>query len=379
MIVGFEGKKAMCNATGLGNYSRFVIDALSAHYPQDSFKIYSPCERNQPQLAALLQRNNVSLQLPARASLGTAWWRTVSGLSAQAKRDGVQLLHGLSAQLPLDIGHHRGLATVVTVHDLIYCRYPQYYDRINRNLYRRLCLRACQNATRIVAVSECTKRDIVEILEINPDKIDVVYQGCNTLFSQSVSDDAIAQVRQHYQLPQRYLLNVGTVEERKNALVLVNALERLKDKNIGLVIVGRKTAYAKQVENRAHHLRIANRVYLLGNVPINHLPALYHGATAFAYPSRYEGFGIPIIEAQHCAVPVIAATGSCLEEAAGDAALMVHPNSVEQMTNAMEQLLEDSLLRQNLVERGRQNVKRFTPKHIAHNLMNVYQCSLSSI
>jgi len=377
MIVGFEGKKAVCNNTGLGNYSRFVIDALSAHYPQDSFRVYSPRERNQPQLSTLLQRDNVSLHLPSRAPLGTAWWRTVSGLASQVERDGVQLLHGLSAQLPLDITRHSGIATVVTVHDLIYCRYPQYYDRVNRTIYKALCRRACRDATRVVAVSECTRRDVVEILGINPDKIDVVYQGCNALYSQPVSDEAITQVRQRYQLPQRYLLNVGTVEQRKNVLLAVNALEQLEDKDVGLVIVGRKTAYAKQVEDRVRHLRIAHRVHLLDNVPTADLPALYHGATAFAYPSRYEGFGIPIIEAQHCGVPVIAATGSCLEEAAGDAALMVHPDAVEEMTAAMARLLADNALRQSLIEKGYRNVQRFALQHIAHDLMTVYHHALS--
>jgi len=378
MIVAFEGKKAASNATGLGNYSRMVIDALSAHYQQDSFVVYSPRQCNQPALTTLLERDNVSLHLPNVAPLGTAWWRTIRGLAAQAEREGAQLLHGLSGQLPLDIGRHRSMASVVTVHDLIYCRYPQYYDRVNRNLYRWLCQRACQHATRIVAVSECTKRDVVEILGINPDKIDVVYQGCSTLFSQTVSDEAIAQVRQHYQLPQRYLLSVGTIEERKNVLLALQGLEHIADHDVGLVVVGKFTPYTKRLIDYAKQQDLSHRLILLEGVPSQHLPALYASAVAMVYASRYEGFGIPIIEAQHCGTPVIAATGSCLEEAAGNAALMVHPDSVEQMTNAMTQLLDDVQLRQNLVERGRQNVKRFTHERIAHDLMDVYQRALAS-
>jgi len=375
MIIGFEGKRAVCNNTGLGNYSRFVIDVLSAYYPQHSYLVYSPRQRNQPQLTELLQRANVSLCLPSHAPLGTAWWRTIRGLGKQAASDGVKLLHGLGAQLPLDVTRHCA-CSVVTVHDLIYCHYPQYYGLMHRNVSKLRCKWACQHSTRIIAMSECTRRDVVEIFGINPDKIDVVYQGCNTLFTQPVSDNAIAQVRKHYQLPQRYLLNVGTIEERKNALLAVNALERLADKDVGLVIVGRRTAYAKQIDERARQLRISHRVHLLNNVSTGDLPALYHGATAFVYPSRYEGFGIPIIEAQHCGTPVIAATGSCLEEAAGDAALMVHPDAVEQMTDAMTRLLNDSTLRQSLVEQGYQNIQRFTPHQIANDLMAVYQKAL---
>ena len=372
MIIGFDGKRAVRNATGLGNYSRLIIDQLSKHYPEHQYRVYSPTPDNHHRMDEVLKRDNVSLHLPEGNKLEKKLWRSIRGLSAQAKRDGVDILHGLSAQLPLDVSKHR-LKSVVTVHDLIFCHFPKLYGPFNTAIYKFKCRRACEMADRIVAVSECTKRDIIKFLNIPAEKIDVVYQGCNPIFSEPVSDDAMQRVQQRYDLPDRFLLNVGTIEERKNVMLIVKALEHVADKDIHLVVVGRKTKYTTLVEEFAQQHGLERRVHILTKVPTLDLPALYHSATAFIYPSRFEGFGIPIIEAQSCGAPVIAATGSCLEEAAGPDALFVNPDSTEQMTEAIDTIVSDESLRQKLIEKGYENVKRFAPETIARNMMNVYQ------
>ena len=204
------------------------------------------------------------------------------------------------------------------------------------------------------------------------DKIDVVYQGCDPLFSRPVDDEVLQEVKVRYNLPERFMLNVGTIEERKNILLAVKALKEIDDKDIPLLIVGRKTKYAELIDEFVSRHGLENRVRYMSNVPSAFLPALYRLATVFIYPSRYEGFGIPIIEAQSCSTPVIAATGSCLEEAAGPDALFVNPDSLDQMVDAVNRILNDESLRATLIECGKENVKRFELSALANQMMDVY-------
>jgi len=372
MIIGFDGKRAVSNATGLGNYSRLLIDQLSEHFPQHQYYIYSPKPDDQSRLARLLERECVSLHLPQGSLLHRKMWRSVIGLSKQAQRDGVDILHGLSAQLPL-VPPAPSVKQVVTVHDLIYCHFPHFYNPVDTAIYRFKCLQACKNADRVVAVSLCTKRDIINFLGIPEDKISVIYQGCDSLFSQPVGQEAIDEVKKCYALPARFLLNVGTIEERKNILLVVKALEHINDKDIPLVIVGRRTKYADMIDEYAQEHGLTGRIIYLHQVHTRHLPAIYHLATCFVYPSRYEGFGIPIIEAQSCGAPVIVATGSCLEEAAGTEAPAVNPDSVDEMVEALNSVLGDESLRHSLIEHGRENVKRFELDKLAGQMMALYQ------
>ncbi|MBR4218200.1 MAG: glycosyltransferase family 4 protein [Bacteroidales bacterium] len=377
MVIGFDGKRAVCNTTGLGNYSRLIIDEVSRHFPEHQYKIYSPKADRDHRLDGLADRGNVSLHLPESAMMGKSVWRSVCGMSAQAERDGVEIFHGLSGELPLDVSKH-AFKSVVTVHDLIFCHFPELYGFINTAIYKFKCRSACRAADRIVAVSECTKRDIVKFIGISPSKIDVVYQGCNPIFSMPISVDDVDRVRKSYSLPEKYLLNVGTIEERKNVLLIVKALEKLDDKDIPLIVIGRKMKYAMMVEDYARHHGLENRIRYLSDVPTADLPALYHMASIFIYPSRYEGFGIPIIEAQSCGAPVIAATGSCLEEAAGSGALMVHPDSVDGMIECINTILKDDTVKNDLIEKGYENIKRFGPSVVAQSMMSVYNRVLQS-
>lgn len=376
MVIGFEGKRAVCNTTGLGNYSRLLINELSNHFPRHQYIIYSSEPDRQHRLDDLLKRDNVILRLPQRTLLGKSAWRTICGLSSQAEREGVDILHGLSAELPLDLAKH-SLMSIVTVHDLIFCRFPQFYDPINTAIYKFKCRSACKIADKIIAVSDCTKRDIIKFFGIPSNKIEVVYQGCDSIFSEPISTNLLNEVKSKYSLPKQYFLNVGTIEERKNILLAVRALEKLDNKSIPLIIIGRKTRYADTVAEYAKQYGLQKRVRFLHDVPSSHLPAIYHLSTAFIYPSRYEGFGIPIIEAQSCDAPIITATGSCLEEAAGPNALFVNPDSVEDMINHMTAILRDDALRCSLINSGRENIKRFEQTKLTNQVMSIYQSVLN--
>lgn len=369
--IGFDAKRANANRTGLGNYSRYVVRALADRHPELEQSLYVPRKRSNAQYEALLEYPQVVERLP-RGGMH-AWvkslWRTF-GVARDLEKDGVQVFHGLSNELPSGLAA-RGVGSVVTIHDLIFLRFPQFYKPIDRRIYTIKFRHACLAADRIVAVSECTKRDIVRFFGIDPKKIEVIYQGCDPVFAKPVDASDLARVAEKYALPERFVLNVGSLEERKNLLLIVKALRHLP-KEVHLVAAGRRTRYTEEVERYAREQRLDGRMHLLHDVPFADLPALYRLASVFAYPSRYEGFGIPIIEAVSAGLPVVAATGSCLEEAGGDACLYVSPDDDAALAEALDRLISDGALRERSVRASQEYVRRFDSDAIADRLADLY-------
>lgn len=371
-VIGYDAKRAVANFTGLGNYSRFIISSMAERLPDSRLRLYIPKLRDNADYARLLEYGNVSSHLPAGHYPGIlrSWWRTY-GMAADLRRDGVELFHGLSNELPTGL-NSAGIRSVVTIHDLIFLRYPEYYGAIDRRIYDKKFKSACRNATRVVAVSECTKRDIVQFYDIDPDKIDVVYQGCSEVFAREVPDSESERVRRAYRLPERFMLNVGSIESRKNLLLAVKALSQV-DASVHLVAVGRHTVYTDEVVRYAEDHGLSSRLHILHRVNGIDLPVLYRLASLFVYPSYFEGFGIPIIEALNAGVPVIGATGSCLEEAGGPDSLYVDPDDATAMAEAMNRVLSDEQLRESMITRGRAYVRRFDRASLAEDLLHVYR------
>ncbi len=371
MIIGFDAKRAFSNQTGLGNYSRYVIDNLSAYFPDHQYRLYAPKEKNSPVISALRQRENIACAFPRGGyRYFSSLWRT-KGMTADLQRDGVQLYHGLSNELPVGL-QKKGIRSVVTIHDLIFLRYPQFYKAPDRAIYTRKFRHACQEADHIVAVSKCTKNDIVSFFGTDPRKISVIYQGCNMLFGNKLSFDEKQQVCKKYQLPETFMLNVGTIEPRKNLFLAVKSLHHLDD-SVHLVAVGRETSYALEIKKYVAAHGLEQRVHLLSGVPLSDLPALYQSAAVFVYPSLYEGFGIPIIEALHSETPVVAATGSCLSEAGGPHSIYVDPQNDKEMADAVNRILNDMKLQAEMIAGGKKYVARFDDQLLAGQMMELYQ------
>lgn len=373
MRIGFDGKRAVQNFTGLGNYSRYIVDILCQFGPENEYVLYAPKKRENKRLDKLTEQyQQLQLSYPTTSSWKklSPLWR-VWGVTRQLEKEKIDIFHGLSNELPLNI-HQSEVKSIVTIHDLIFLRYPQYYHSIDRKIYTYKFRKACENADKIIAISECTKRDIIEFFRIPADKIEVVYQGCDPSFIHPVAEEKKREVRAKYQLPDHYILNVGSIEERKNALSAVQALMMLPEQ-IHLVIVGRHTEYTDKVEHFIKENKLEERVHIISNVPFDDLPAFYQLAEIFVYPSRFEGFGIPIIEALYSGIPVVAATGSCLEEAGGPDSIYVHPDDIKGMADAFKQIYTDPERKKNMIEKGHSFAKRFSEEKQAEEILNIYK------
>ena len=375
-IIGFDAKRIVRNGTGLGNYGRTLVNDLDSVAPADwQMLLYAPDAGHDDLRVKVTESQRLRYVYPKHwpLKLGRSFWR-IGPIVNDLKRDGVQLYHGLTGELPLGI-RRKGIHTVVTIHDLIFLRHPEYYHPIDVRIYTWKFHQTLREADRIIAISECTKRDIVEFGGVETAKIDVIYQSCSPKYATTPPTSVVAEVLQHYGLPKRFMLSVGSIEVRKNMLQAVKALAHLP-KDVHLVAVGKATDYARQVLAEAERAGLARRVHFLHGVPDADLQALYHAAEVFVYPSRYEGFGIPVIEAIHSGLPVVAATGSCLEEAGGPDCLYVSPDDCQALAAAVSQLLRGASGREQRIKLSREYVRRFEGCDVAGQVLSIYQQTL---
>lgn len=371
MKVGFDAKRAAQNRTGLGNYSRFVIDLLNDYAKEDECILYTP----NPRKASLLKELHsgeprTAFPTGVFCQKASSLWR-IWGITNDLIRDGIQLFHGLSNELPLNISKAKELKSIVTIHDLIFLRYPEYYHFIDRKIYAYKFRKACLNADCIIAVSECTKRDIISFFHIPEEKIEVVYQGCDAQFKKAASTEMKEKIREKYQLPQQYILYLGSIEKRKNLLLLAKALKHLHHQ-IPVIAVGKRTPYTDEIEKYLTQNQLEGQMRMISNIPFAELPAFYQMATTFVYPSFFEGFGIPLLEALHSGVPAIGATGSCLEEAGGPHSIYIDPTNEVELAQAIDLTLVNEPLRQTMIREGKRYAERFEEDKLGKNLLQVY-------
>lgn len=358
--IGFDAKRIVRNGTGLGSYGRTLVNDL-ASYPLE-LRLYAPDQGKDQLRQQIKEQENVRFCYPAPSHLpfSKTLWRS-KGIVSDLKRDGIQVFHGLSGELPIGI-RQSGIKSVVTIHDLIFLRHPEFYHWIDTKIYAWKFRQTIREADHIIAISECTKRDILTYGDVDERKISVIYQSCAPKFS----------VSQSVAPSDRYILSVGSIEARKNILLAVKALPYLPEE-VKLVIVGRHTSYTDEVSAYAEKAGLSHRIRIMHGVSDEALPKLYAEAEAFVYPSRYEGFGIPIIEAISCGLPVVACTGSCLEEAGGPDALYVDPDDAEAMARAIKQVLRGDEGREARIERSQNYIKRFAGNDVAGQVVELYR------
>jgi glycosyltransferase involved in cell wall biosynthesis len=371
MRVGFEAKRFFTNFTGLGNYSRFVVSALSEFAPAGRYTLYSPKIKSHPEYDSILSRENVEVEGPAGLYKALpSLWRSYGVSNAASVRD-LDVFHGLSQELPT--GLPSKVKKVVTVHDLIFLRYPRFYNPVDVAIYRAKVKSACRRADKIIAISEQTADDLYAFLQTDKNKISVVYQGSHPNFKHEVAWQQKQVIRKKYNLPENFILNVGTIEDRKNVALLVKALSILpKELRRKVVIVGRPTKYKEMVVKTANECGVADQIVFIHNVSFVDLPAIYQSADVFVYPSKFEGFGIPLIEAIESKVPVISSTGSCFKEAAGPASLYGDPSDSASLAQHLQAVLTNSTLRNEMITASSTYIRKFEPQVIAQDLIRTY-------
>ena len=365
MIIGYDAKRAFCNGTGLGNYSRGVI-AGAVESGEVEAVLYTPYAKS--------RYEHWTEGLPhTRVKMPQGWWKCEPSLwrtlakAQEVEEDGVQIYHGLSQELPL--GLPQKTIKMVTVHDLIAWRYPQYFSPFDRAIYRKKMRYACRVADVVVAISEQTKQDLVELMEVPEEKIKVVYQTCDSMFWNMENENLnIEAAHEKYHLPDKYIVCVGTIEERKNQLCAIRAIQRLPEE-IGLVIVGRpRGKYGQEA------LREANdQIRIVTHADFADFPAIYRGSLASVYISRFEGFGIPVLESMCCDTPVVTSGVSSMPEAGGEAALYANPDDDAAVAEHLLRLATDEAFRQECIEKGRIQKKRFAPERVAQDMIEVYR------
>ena len=362
MHIGFDAKRLFQNTTGLGNYSRSLVQGLQAQFPAHTYTLFAPKIVTNTATAPFLQPPFDVIKAPHSFR---NYWRTY-GITNDIKRCKLEVYHGLSHEIPLAMP--RSVRSVVTVHDLIWRRFPATYGLWDRNVHDAKCAYACRNADKIIAISESTKRDIMEFYGVAESKIEVIYQSCNAIFYKNYNEN-------FYKNAENYLLYVGSIIERKNLLNLAKAMTLLP-KNFAdtplYVVGGGKGAYFESVKAFIQKNKLEKRIVFLKNVSDADLAVLYKNATAFVYPSVYEGFGIPILEALFSGAPVITSTQLALTEAAGAYSLCVDVSQPAVIAEALQTVLENAAFANEMRIHGLLHAQQFLPQGLAKQMMGLY-------
>ncbi|GBD08639.1 D-inositol 3-phosphate glycosyltransferase [Candidatus Thermoflexus japonica] len=365
---------AVHHRAGLGRYAAELVKALVPLLPGGLAIFYHDAGRADlfPPLDALPAR---PCSLPAKP------WRLQVMLADLFRRPmdacigPARLFHATDHLLP----PFRALPSVFTLHDLIFRLYPETHMPLNRWFLTLMMPRFLRRADAIIAVSECTRRDAVRWYRIPEDRIHVIYEGVGARF-RPAPPEALAAIRARYFLPDRFILYVGTIEPRKNLPTLFAAYRMLLERwpDLGLVVAGRPGWLTKGTFRALRDLGLEGRVRFLGYVPDEDLPALYSAAAVFAFPSRYEGFGLPPLEAMACGTPVVVSDTSSLPEIVGEAGLRVPPDRPADWVAALAAVLSDASLRAHLRGMGLRQAARFRWSETAERTVAVYERVLRS-
>ena len=370
MRVGISSEWVGTRAGGLETYSHSLVEALARLDTDNEYVVYT-ARRNA--FEGLAHRHpNFSIRFLGSES---RWFAVPFGLPFALWSRPVDLFHATSVVPPVCPAR-----LVVTVHDLGFKHHPEFFPPLVRLRLKTLISSGARRAERIIAVSNTTKQDLVDTFGIPEEKIVVVYEGVSPNYRPIADDEERRRVLARYGIEGDYVLYVGRLHVRKNLVRLLQAFARIRRGGAShrLVLVGRKLFDADPLLRAIVDLGLTDEVLLPGHIPLADLAHVYSGATVFVYPSLFEGFGLPPLEAMACGTPVITSNVSSLPEVVGDAALLADPRSVDELANAMERLLADVGLRRRCREKGLARVAAFTWERTARETLAVYSTLLNA-
>lgn len=374
MRLGFDGKRATQNFRGLGNYSRGIIEGLLQYSGEDIF-LYSPPVKDKRAIQWLDDHSDKRLHLIEPQGLISkkipALWRS-SFINTVLKKDNLEIYHGLSHEIPYGV-NSSVKKSIVTMHDLIFLRYPEFFPFIDRLTYKRKFTYACKQSDMVIAICEQTKRDLIDFLGVDEKKIVVHYQSCDPFFYELRDFSEIKNLMGKYHFERPFILNVGAFEERKNQLTLIEAYSSIASKiEQDLVLIGNGKTYLEECKALVEKLKLTARVRFLSNIPFAELPLFYQAADLFCFPSHFEGFGLPIVESLFSQTPVITSFGSCFPESAGPDSVYVDPKSVKDISDKIIQVLGNVTLQETMISKSYTFVQKFHRKQVTENLLECY-------
>jgi glycosyltransferase involved in cell wall biosynthesis len=373
MIVGFDAKRFFHNKTGLGNYSRDLVRILAMYYPENTYLLYNPNPAKSSPIFLDGEIIQEKIPIKKKDKIFSSFWRLFK-IVPEIKADKVTIYHGLSGEIPIGL-HKNGPKIIVTIHDLIFIHYPELYSFFDRKIHYLKFKYAAKNSDLIIAISEQTKKDIIYFFKIKPEKIKVIYQGCAPIFKEEIELDFIEMVKNKYRLPSKFILNVGTIEKRKNILSVIKSIRNI---DIHLVVIGKKTIYFKEIKEYISENGIEAKIIFLENVDIKELAVIYRLAKIFIYPSIFEGFGIPIIEALYSRTPVITTEGGCFKEAGGENSIYIDTRNIIEIENCIKNLLNEPEKQEMMKIAGFKFVQKFNDNQIAKDIILCYDDIINS-
>lgn len=359
--------KATYRSAGIHGYMLNTLRCLADVEPSWRYSLYTGPESVQPDPRLQLYRSQIATHNPL---IRIVWEQLAAPfVMANGRPD---LLHGMAFSLPLAwFG-----PSVVTIYDMSFIRYPERLGRIRRLYLQAMTRFSARRARQVIAISEHSRAEISLLLGISPSKIDVAIPGVSREF-RPASPEEVASLRKEFDLPERFILSVGTLEPRKNLETLVRAYAKLPRRNgIKLVLAGATGWKTNTLDRLLGQLDLSRDVILTGYVSSNDLAAWYTAAEVFAYPSVYEGFGLPLLEAMACGLPVIASNTSSLPEAVGESGVLVDPLSVEAWVEALASLLDSEERRRQLSVQGIERTSQFTWENTARQTVASYHRAL---
>ncbi len=363
MKIGFDAKRLFLNNTGLGNYSRTLVRNLIKYHPEHEYLLYTPRVEKNIETEYFLNQDNVTIVTPN--GRGGSFWRS-KGIMKQMKD--LDVYHGLSNELPFGIDQ-LNVKSIVTIHDVIFKRYPKQYPFFDRLGYNLKTKKAIQQSDKIIAISHQTEQDIINYFHAPVEKINLLYQSCNPFYT----DNPISPS----EIDSDYFLYVGSVIERKNLLSILKAMKKISENDRKkLVVVGKGGSYYDTCRSYASANGLDGFVDWKGNMDNLAIKELYKNAIALIYPSIFEGFGIPVIESMYAGRPVITSNLSSLKEAGGEAALLVDPFNVEEIRSAMESMSHVTE-REKYKTKISKHLAQFDPKILSEKLMSIYLTKVS--
>jgi glycosyltransferase involved in cell wall biosynthesis len=373
--IGIDATPAARQGGGIGRYVRELLRALSEADTVNAYRVLVASPRPLPQPLPPLPQGARLVHLPLHDRwLVRLWHRARLPAPIELALGRLDLYHSPDFTLPPTLP---GTPTILTVHDLSFVRDPDSASPALKHYLDGAVPRSVRQATRVFADSQATRADLIELYDTPPEKIEVLYSGVDERFQPVVDRDKLQTVRVRYGLGNDpFILAVGSLHPRKNFVRLIQAFAQLRSSvtaSYRLVIAGGREWSSEPTLAEPARLGLESAVVFPGFVDDVDLPALYSAAAAFAYPSIYEGFGLPVLEAMACGLPAVTSTASCLPEVAGDAALLVDPLDVEALAVALERVLTDADLRTTLRENGRARAHEFTWHRAARQLLQAYR------